>query len=114
MKAIPCERFENYAAVAAAGYPVGAFYWADSYAEPSRIAAIAICVPVPDDWHVEQRLRMLRVYLEGESPPQETSWEWDGNEDRPSIKPSIGVRTPGEATHAFHGWLKDGVLEDIT
>ena len=34
-------------------------------------------------------------------------WWWNGNRDRPTLKPSIGV--PAEPPYLWHGFLVDGV-----
>ena len=31
-------------------------------------------------------------------------WEWDGNADKPTITPSLGL------SHTWHGWVRDGML----
>lgn len=42
-------------------------------------------------------------------------WTWDGDEDKPTISPSILFKTiHGESTEwqeTFHGWIKAGILE---
>lgn len=46
----------------------------------------------------------LPIYFEGEPKPSRSAWIWDGNEDTPSLQPSIkdlrGCR--------FHGFLTAG------
>ena len=41
----------------------------------------------------------IRPY-EGSDP----SWEWDGNEDKPTLSPSVN------AVGCWHGWVKSGRL----
>lgn len=58
----------------------------------------------------------LYIWLPGDSGPDAIMvrrgdpggsrvWGWDGNEERPTVKPSI--LAPGR----WHGWLKNGRLE---
>jgi hypothetical protein len=35
------------------------------------------------------------------------SWEWDGNADKPTLKPSVHL--PGR----WHGWFKNGRMESV-
>jgi Family of unknown function (DUF6527) len=48
---------------------------------------------------------VLPIYRSGEPKPGKTAWEWNGNEERPTLKPSIRDM----ATCYFHGFLTDGV-----
>lgn len=43
----------------------------------------------------------LRPLVAGEHP----SWEWDGNQDKPTLTPSVHL--PGR----WHGWFRDGRME---
>ena len=120
---VQCERLLNYGAIRAAGFPPGAFSWTQTYSNPGVITHLSICVPLPTTgWDPGERLRVLRVYRTGEARPEaETAWEWDGNLDKPTINPSIGVtlnRVDDRSNrvdegYAFHGWLKGGVLESV-
>ena len=46
-------------------------------------------------------------------PHASPSWEWDGNEDKPTLSPSVHhqftITTTGEKKTHWHGWLKQGV-----
>lgn len=60
--------------------------------------------------------RVLYIHLPGETrwgaiqvargatPPEDRVWGWDGNEDAPTINPSIDSRG------VWHGWLRAGRL----
>jgi hypothetical protein len=50
----------------------------------------------------------IHVRLQNDPHPQgHPSWEWDGNEDAPTLTPSIH-------THGvWHGYAKAGVLESV-
>ena len=39
-------------------------------------------------------------------PHASPSWEWDGNEESPTLKPSVHDMPEGK-TH-WHGWLRNG------
>lgn len=44
----------------------------------------------------------LRPIIEGSPNP---SWEWDSNEDKPTLKPSVHL------TGRWHGWFKNGRMQ---
>ena len=109
-----CERYSSYKAIREAGYPPGAFCWTETYQQPELgYTHLYLGVPLPanaDSFLFQMRL--LRVYREGTAKPKDvTSWEWDGDEDKPTLKPSIGVGKKPDGTYTFHGWLTAGILE---
>ena len=52
--------------------------------------------------------RALPVYRRGTPEPTlpegHTSWEWDGNVERPTLSPSIWAEPP----EGWHGFVRDG------
>lgn len=44
-------------------------------------------------------------------PHPSPSWEWDGNEAAPTLKPSVHIIPDGK-TH-WHGWLTGGVWRSV-
>ena len=38
-----------------------------------------------------------------------TYWWWNGDPDKPSVEPSLGV--PANPPYTWHGWLRDGRFE---
>ena len=109
---ITCERYSSHKALREAGYPPGAFCWTETYQQPELgYTHLSLCVPLPDTTEVFP-LRLFRVYRMGTPKPADvTSWEWDGDEDAPTLKPSIGVGKQPDGTYTFHGWLTYGILE---
>ena len=55
-----------------------------------------------DSWH------SLRIVRPWEPKPPKPFWLWNGNHDKPTIKPSIRCGPKGE-TH-WHGYLTAGVF----
>ena len=51
----------------------------------------------------------LRLHLKSESKPPKPSWQWDGNEDTPTLTPSIRCGPEGH-TH-WHGYITAGRIE---
>lgn len=52
---------------------------------------------LPDGCFIDIAIRPLP---EGAFP--QPSWEWDGNEEKPTLKPSVHTRGH------WHGWIKNG------
>ena len=109
---ITCERYSSHKAMREAGYPPGAFCWTDTYMQPEfGLTHLSLCVPVPADSKMKPE-RLFRVYRQGTPKPEGvTSWEWDGDKDKPTLKPSLGVGKKPDGTYTFHGWLTAGILE---
>ena len=46
-------------------------------------------------------------------------WDWDGNEDNPTLNPSISIKTminwaePYDWVEIFHGWIKGDYMESL-
>lgn len=78
-------------------------------------------VPGDFDWHVTESTRML-VFIDPvghyigvhvqpgtiEAPGTGPLWQWDGNEDKPTLTPSVLNLAPG----GWHGWVRGGELVD--
>lgn len=47
-------------------------------------------------------LLRLRPVVDGDAHP---SWQWDGNEEKPTLSPSVHL--PGR----WHGWFRNGRME---
>lgn len=75
--------------------PVGAFYWSLNEHENGR-RYIKMNVPTP---HHPDGFKLCSVPVE---PGSTYAWEWDGNEDRPTLKPSI------DHFGHWHGWVQNG------
>lgn len=87
----------------------GAFYWSEETwgGNTWRVLWIHLPYDPPERSHAWSS---LRVYREGEPVPPAPAWQWDGNEDQPTLNPSIStMRIPGKV--AWHGYLKAGKLE---
>ena len=55
--------------------------------------------------------RGLHVFRDGEDKPDGVpAWHWDGDEDRPTLQPSIRAIGPSDRT-LWHGYLTAGRLE---
>lgn len=78
---------------------VGEFAWAD--VDGQRYIMVALPRPrkgVPDD-----RILNFLPVVRGPNTPGR-SWGWDGNEDAPTLTPSI------HAIGHWHGWIRAGML----
>lgn len=112
-----CQRFLNRDALEAAGFPVGGFAWAETTGDGDITAHLQLCVPGdfdPPGEPIPWRFRVFPVYREGGPVPARTAWSWDGNEDTPTIRPSLGcygrLREDG---YIWHGFLTAGVLRSV-
>lgn len=112
---IHVERGESAYAAVIAG-PVGAFCFTHVHEGDLRYEALYVKLPCqhfPDDEPGE--LHVLPVYR-GEQPIQNNraSWKWDGNEQRPTLTPSILSRVGkegGDHSHLeelWHGYITAG------
>ena len=62
-----------------------------------------------DEWHF---LREITCYRKGDPKPKSPAWEWDGNEDKPTLTPSISSKgAPDGKTTIWHGHLTAGRFE---
>jgi len=52
----------------------------------------------------------IRIPVAKQSQGMETPWKWDGNEEKPSLSPSI-LHVKRWNGCGWHGWLRNGVLE---
>ena len=62
-----------------------------------------------DDAHGHHSVHTLRIYQEGDPIPPKPSWQWDGNEDTPTLTPSIACGMPKGCD--WHGYMTAGRLE---
>ena len=102
-ESVDCRKVESSEAVKAPG---DFFFIRDA---EGIIDAIDICVP-GNEGGSSGPLPITRG-AGSDCPPV---WEWDGNEDKPSLKPSIwrNRAEPGtESRNEWHGRLKAGKLE---
>jgi hypothetical protein len=63
----------------------------------------------PGDFCFDDEFRTLYVWLPGQSGPdcvpiKSGEWRWDGDQDHPTVSPSIHV------VGQWHGWLHAGRL----
>ena len=85
-------------------YGAGAFcYDVDGYGTPYLLFRY----PGKADADADEEIAVGSVPLEGKG------WTFDGNEDAPTISPSILYRTlyEGEWIEKFHGFIRNGYLE---
>ena len=57
--------------------------------------------------------RNLYVHLEEEIPEHEPSWLWDGNEERPTLGPSIDCIDGNTGESLWHGYLENGHFREV-
>ena len=88
----------------------GTFCWRQ-VREPDGREFRCILIKMPYDTGVERHtsLHVLRVKGPGDPEPPSPYWDWDGNEDQPTLAPSIGCGMPRNSD--WHGYLKAGRLE---
>lgn len=48
----------------------------------------------------------LPLYLKGTKKPPHTSWEWDGNKEKPTLSPSVWHH--GTGPREWHGFITAG------
>ena len=73
--------------------------------KPSRQLAIDHLgqLVLPDELADTCGMHHLRIYREGEPPPPSPAWLWNGDEQHPTLRPSIRCLISG-----WHGFLTDG------
>jgi uncharacterized protein DUF6527 len=102
-ESVDCRKVESSEAVKAPGD----FVFIRNAA--GEIEAIDICIP-GNEGGSAGALPITR----GQARPNVVEWEWDGNEDKPSLKPSIWRNKPApgkESRNEWHGHLRAGRLE---
>ena len=85
----------------------GDFIWG-TVEHPGKVDVLTLWVMVPCIW----RIHGIPVYRAGEQPPaiEQNCWEWDGDEDKPTLNPSISTSNiRGE--QVWHGFVRAGRLE---
>ena len=54
---------------------------------------------------------LQRITVGVEHKPDTTpSWKWDGNEENPTLRPSVNIRA-NDICPGWHGWLRGGYWE---
>lgn len=84
--------------------PPGAAWWGRD--DDGRVMRIQYVCPCGcSDWR--------QVSVSVAKPPPAHHWAWDGNEDRPTLNPSILhiVNKPGDC--GWHGYLTEGVWRTV-
>lgn len=91
--------------------PVGIFHWGTSVKEikgreyrwrtlwhvlPSGDMGCIPIEPIPDP---------VRPHLMHGNPPKLHSWTWDGNEEKPTLQPSVWLKG------RWHGYFRNGRME---
>lgn len=56
------------------------------------------------------QLCRITVGIEHKSHINSPTWNWNGNEENPTLSPSVN-NLPSEVTPGWHGWLRDGYWE---
>ena len=83
----------------------GDFYWTDL---DTDWPDLTFRLP-GDEWGF---IRTIQCYREGVDKPGDPSWQWDGNEDVPTLTPSIRSKgAPDGKTTVWHGYLTEGRFE---
>jgi hypothetical protein len=74
----------------------------------------------PGDWFNDLENGEMWIHIPGDGPlpwpyvkPLDSGacWHWDGNEERPSLTPSLHLKAGGETI--WHGWFREGRLESV-
>ena len=98
---ITCKRFEHIASDEACDYGPGGYAVGFFYEQPERW----LFVRVPEEGNPAGIIFPCRIYLEGEEHTYKGHWwTWDGNEEKPTITPSLWMKG------TWHGWLREGLL----
>ena len=112
-----CARMDDRVANAVImGAPEGTFAWGTQEQRDGSVVRVCrVVIPYVSrhsgtPLHVRSSLHVLRVHKEGEpEPSNEPSWLWDGNEDYPTLTPSIGCGPKNEKD--WHGYMTAGRLK---
>ena len=106
-----CKRYKNMDEMDDAGYPAGAFSWSYKWGHKEGDDPISLLIVVPG----ENYPGSCRIRRQGTPPfdDGQAEWEWDGDYDKPTIRPSILHTAFSEDGRDWHGWLTAGVLEEI-
>lgn len=78
---------------------IGDFYW--HHSEKGRVLILAI--PYHNGKRGNKRY-ILSEWTIDHKNDSDAQWSWDGNEDKPSLKPSL------HAVGIWHGWIKKGEM----
>ena len=91
--------------------PEGSFFWREQTQTGYEGFYRTLWIVFPYETKGVWPGHCLPVYLQGESKLaiESASWEWDGNEDLPTLSPSIACGPPKHRD--WHGYLKAGKLE---
>ena len=102
---IQMKRFGGIFSDEAKAYGPGAFEWS-SDGHGCRYLNFRAPNGYPDDWGIHS----IPIEPVGHEGP---SWSWDGNEDSPTVSPSISTKhvEDGKLVEHFHCWIKNGVIE---
>ena len=82
----------------------GDFFWEQRPSDGAQFISMAIpCTPDSDgrDWEF-----ICIQVCRSESDKTDRIWLWDGNNDQPTLSPSIHTH------HIWHGWVKGGVMSE--
>lgn len=75
---------------------VGDFWWRDMDGEMYLVAIFPGEVPTLNG--------MTAVRVKGEAKPGSPTWKWDGNQDQPTLTPSVNI------VGHWHGWIQAGEM----
>lgn len=79
---------------------LGDFYWYIDQINGERYIMMLIpCVSRANYTHCNIPVRPAKL-------ENGHSWEWDGNEDKPTLTPSV------HAVGVWHGWIREGVMSE--
>ena len=89
--------------------PEGTFAWGlQDQSDGSVVRTCRIVIPYVSRYGGSS-LHIIRVHKENESKPAtEPSWLWDGNEDKPTLTPSIACGPKDDLD--WHGHMTAGIL----
>lgn len=77
---------------------VGDFYW---WQDKQGRRSLLLAVP----WPAREGRAVWSRWAVTEPNENGALWEWDGNEEKPTLSPSL--HWPG----IWHGWVKAGIME---
>lgn len=91
------------------GDPIGTFAIVQTVAGEAEYDAIFLIVPSHD--FADPNGELIVLPLHTNTPVSgRTSWQWDGNREKPTLSPSIfvGMR---DTPPGWHGFVRAGVME---
>lgn len=107
-RSVDCRRVPSDTDLWTVDVPEGSFWWYRQGHNNETWRALWVKMPY-DVAQNAHRWHNLRVREAGKPRPPEPFWEWDGDENKPTLTPSIGCGPKDD--HNWHGYLTAGRLE---